>query len=99
MVEGSTGPLKARSRLLDGLARRDLSVMNESFERARIDQTLVYLRRKNKQKAMEVVRTLSWGGGGQFVFPPSEAAARKKPPLSRGFEEIAHTGFEPVLPP
>jgi hypothetical protein len=63
---------------------------------ARIDQTLVYLRRKNKQKAMEVVRSLSWGGGGSFVFPPSEIAARKKPPLSRGFGEEAHTGFEPV---
>ena len=48
---------------------------------------------------MEVVRHLSWGGGGTFVFPPREEAARKKPPLSRGFGEEAHTGFEPVPPP
>jgi integrase len=73
--------------------------LKELMGHARIDQTLVYLRRKNKQKAMEVVRTLSWGGAGHFVFPPSEVAARKKPPLSRGFSDIAHTGFEPVLPP
>jgi len=66
---------------------------------SRIDQTLVYLRRKNKAKAMEVVRDLSWGGAGHFVFPPSEIAARKKLPLSRGFGEEAHTGFEPVPPP
>ena len=35
----------------------------------------------------------------RFVFPPSKEAARKKPPLSRGFSEEAHTGFEPVPPP
>jgi integrase len=73
--------------------------LKELMGHARIDQTLVYLRRKNKQKAMEVVRTLSWGGAGQFVFPPSEVAPRKKPPLSRGFSEVGHTGFEPVPPP
>jgi len=73
--------------------------LKELMGHARIDQTLVYLRRKNKQKAMEVVRTLSWGGAGHFVFPPSEVAARKKPPLRRGFSEEAHTGFEPVPPP
>jgi hypothetical protein len=61
----------------------------------RIETTLVYLRRKNKAKAMEAVRTLSWGGAGHFEFPQ----ARKKPPLSRGFAEEAHTGFEPVPPP
>jgi hypothetical protein len=66
---------------------------------SRIDQTLVYLRRKNKARAMEVVRDLSGGGGGHYVFPPREEAARKKPPLSRGFGEEAHTGFEPVPPP
>ena len=42
---------------------------------------------------------LSWGGAAHFVFPPSEEAARKKPPLSRSFGEEAHTGFEPVPPP
>jgi integrase len=76
-----------------------LIALKELMGHKRIETTLVYLRRKNKAKAMEVVRNLSWGGAGQFVFPPSEEAARKKPPLSRGFGEEAHTGFEPVPPP
>ena len=65
----------------------------------RIDTTQVYLRALNRAKSMEAVRGLSWGGAGEFVFPPREEAARKKPPLSRGFGEVAHTGFEPVPPP
>ena len=73
--------------------------LKELLGHARIDQTLVYLRRKDKQKAMDAVRTLSWGGGGHYVFAPREEAAYKKPPLSRGFGEEAHTGFEPVPPP
>jgi len=47
--------------------------------------TLVYLRRRKKQLAMERVRDLSWGTVGGFVFPPNAVEA--------------HTGFEPVLPP
>jgi integrase len=73
--------------------------LKELLGHARIDQTLVYLRRKDKQKAMDAVRTLSWGGAGHYVFAPREEAAYKKPPLSRGFGEEAHTGFEPVPPP
>jgi integrase len=73
--------------------------LKELLGHADIATTLTYLRRKDKAKAMEQVRTLSWGGGGAFVFPPREEAARKKPPLSRGFIEEAHTGFEPVPPP
>jgi integrase len=73
--------------------------LKELLGHARIDQTLVYLRRKDKQRAMDAVRTLSWGGAGQYVFAPREEAAYKKPPLSRGFGEEAHTGFEPVPPP
>jgi integrase len=61
--------------------------LKELLGHARIDQTLVYLRRKDKAKAMEAVRGLTWGGAGEFVFPPREEAARKKPPFSRGFEE------------
>jgi integrase len=76
-----------------------LIALKELMGHARIETTLVYLRRKDKQRAMEQVRTLSWGGGGPFVFPPREEAARKKPPPSRGFFEEAHTGFEPVPPP
>jgi integrase len=76
-----------------------LIALKELMGHARIETTLVYLRRKDKRRAMEQVRTLSWGGGGPFVFPPREEAARKKPPTSRGFIEEAHTGFEPVPPP
>ncbi len=76
-----------------------LIALKELMGHARIETTLVYLRRKDKARAMEAVRGLSWGGAGHFVFPPSEEAARKKPPLSRGFIEEAHTGFEPVPPP
>jgi len=73
--------------------------LKELMGHGRLDQTLVYLRRKDKAKSMEAVRTLSWGGAAPFVFPPREEAARKKPPLSRGFPEEARTGFEPVPPP
>jgi integrase/recombinase XerD len=73
--------------------------LKELMGHGRLDQTLVYLRRKDKAKSMEAVRTLSWGGAGHFGFPPREEAARKKPPLSRGFVAEAHTGFEPVPPP
>jgi len=76
-----------------------LIALKELMGHARIETTLVYLRRKDKARAMETVRGLSWGGAGDFAFPPSEEAARKKPPLSRGFIEEAHTGFEPVPPP
>lgn len=65
----------------------------------RIDTTEVYLRALNRAKSKEAVRGLSWGGAGHFVFPVQEEAARKKLPTSRGFDEEAHTGFEPVPPP
>jgi len=76
-----------------------LIALKELMGHARIETTLVYLRRKDRARAMEVVRGLSWGGAGSFVFPPREEAARKKLPLSRGFDREAHTGFEPVPPP
>ena len=76
-----------------------LIALKELMGHTRIETTLVYLRRKDKAKSMEAVRGLSWGGAGHFVFPPREEAARKKPPLSRGFDGEAHTGFEPVPPP
>ena len=81
------------------MAGVDLPALKELMGHARMETTLVYLRRKDKSRAMEVVRDLSWGGAGRFVFPPSEEAARKKPSISRGFFEEAHTGFEPVPPP
>jgi integrase len=56
-----------------------VAALKELLGHPRTDQTLVYLRRKNKAKAMEVVRDLSWGGAGHYVFPPSEMAARKSP--------------------
>jgi integrase/recombinase XerD len=76
-----------------------LEALQALMNHRRIDTTQVYLKALNRAKAMESVRTLSWGGAGHFVFPPQEEAARKKPPPSRGFAEEAHTGFEPVPPP
>jgi hypothetical protein len=69
--------------------------LKELMGHARIETTLVYLRRKDKARAMETVRSLSWG---RFVFPPSEEAAYRKAPKYRCFLEEAHTGFEPVPP-
>jgi site-specific recombinase XerC len=43
-----------------------LIALKELMGHARIETTLVYLRRKNKQRAMEQVRTPSWGGGVAF---------------------------------
>jgi site-specific recombinase XerD len=51
---------------------------------ARLETTLVYLRRRKKQLAMERVRGLSWGSAAGFVLHENA--------------EKAHTGFEPVLP-
>jgi len=99
-VEATTHALRAAFAVQFDKANPDqLIALKELMGHARIETTLVYLRRKNIARAMEAVRTLSWGSTGDFVFPPSEEAARKKPPLSRGFPEEAHTGFEPVPPP
>jgi integrase/recombinase XerD len=73
-----------------------LIALKELLGHARIETTLVYLRRKDKARAMESVRSLSWG---RFVFPPSEEAAYREAPKYGDFLEEAHTGFEPVLPP
>jgi hypothetical protein len=56
----------------------------------RIETTLVYLRRKDRAKAMESVRDLSWG-----VYEPTH----KRPPGLSSQAQEAHTGFEPVPPP
>ena len=99
-VESTVHALRAAFAVQFDEANPDqLIALKELMGHTCIETTLVYLRRKDKAKAMEVVRTLSWGAGGGFVFPPREEAARKKPPLSRGFGEEAHTGFEPVPPP
>jgi hypothetical protein len=51
---------------------------------ARIDQTLVYLRRKDKQKAMEAVRAGSWGGAGHYGFAFARGRRTKKAPAEQG---------------
>lgn len=58
-----------------------IHALKELMGHARLETTLVYLRRKNRAKDMEVVRDLSWGTS--FVLESSLAKA--------------HTGFEPVL--
>lgn len=62
-----------------------LLALKELMGHNRVETTLVYLRRKDKQAAMEQVRDLSWG---------ATRASR-----SSSQAEEAHTGFEPVLPP
>jgi integrase len=56
---------------------------------SRPETTLVYLRRKNKARAMEAVHDLSWGAATSLASTL---------PLSSDAVE-AHTGFEPVPPP
>jgi integrase len=62
-----------------------LLALKDLLGHARLETTLVYLRRRKKQLAMERVRDLSWGSVGGFVLQP--------------YAVEAHTGFEPVLPP
>jgi integrase/recombinase XerD len=96
-VEATTHALRAAFAVqFDEEHPDQLIALKGLMGHARIETTLVYLRRKNKARAMETVRSLSWG---RFVFPPSEEAAYRKAPKYRGFLEEAHTGFEPVLPP
>jgi site-specific recombinase XerD len=54
------------------------------LQHERWETTLVYLRRKDKARAMETVRDLGWARNTPTVFRPNL--------------EEAHTGFEPVLP-
>lgn len=46
----------------------EIWALKELLGHARIETTLVYLRRKNREKAMESVRSLRWGAS---VFPPN----------------------------
>ena len=99
-VQAHTHALRAAFAVQFDEANPDqLIALKELMGHARIETTLVYLRRKDRARAMEAVRGLSWGGAAPFVFRPREEAARKKPPISSGFLEEAHTGFEPVPPP
>jgi site-specific recombinase XerD len=69
--------------------------LKELMGHRRIETTLVYLRRKDKAKAMESVRDLSWGQS-----PIGERVSHGAP--ASGFSsqaQEAHTGFEPVPPP
>ena len=62
-----------------------LLALKDLLGHARLETTLVYLRRRKKQLAMERVRDLTWGSVGGFMLQPNAVGA--------------HTGFEPVLPP
>jgi integrase len=61
--------------------------LKELMGHSRLETTLVYLRRKNKAKAMESVRDLSFGAAGFRPEARNVAISRDK----------AHTGFEPVF--
>ena len=62
-----------------------LLTLKDLLGHAPLETTLVYLRRRKKQLAMERLRDLSWWSVGGFVLQPNAVEA--------------HTGFEPVLPP
>jgi integrase len=53
--------------------------LKELMGHSRLETTLIYLRRKNKARAMEAVRDLSWGS---FVFPSKAEEAHT------GFEPV-----------
>jgi integrase len=59
----------------------EIHALKELMGHANLETTLIYLRRKDKARAMETVRDLSFGSP---TVPSSHAAE-------------AHTGFEPVL--
>ena len=66
-------------------ARADqLLALKDLLGQARLATTLVYLRRRNKQLAMECVRDLSWGSVDGFVLQPNAVEA--------------DAGLEPALP-
>jgi integrase/recombinase XerD len=70
----------------------DIEALQALMGHTRSDTTQVYLRKLNRERAMERVRNLSWGSeSGLF---PAQTLASEFPPD----EEKAHTGFEPVLP-
>jgi integrase len=95
-VEATTHALRAAFAVqFDEENPDQLIALKELMGHARIETTLVYLRRKGKARAMETVRSLSWG---RFVFPP-QRKRHTEPRKSEAFLEEAHTGFEPVLPP
>ena len=81
-VEATTHALRAAFAVqFDEEHPDQLIALNEFMGHARIETTLVYLRRKDKARAMETVRSLSWG---RFVFPPSEESCIQKSPQIRG---------------
>jgi site-specific recombinase XerD len=66
-----------------------VTALKELLGHSRVETTMVYLRRKDKQAAMESVRDLSWGIFG-FQSQAAEGA---------DLQQEAHTGFEPVSAP
>jgi hypothetical protein len=60
-------PLAVR---FDGAHPDQLLTRKDLLGHARLEPTLVYLRRRKKQLAMERVRDLSWSSVGGFVLQP-----------------------------
>ena len=67
--------------------------LREMMGHARIIETLRVLTQEGQSEGDGGSPFSFWGGGHDFVFPPSEVAARKKPPLSRGFFEDSAYGI------
>lgn len=68
---------------MDELYPGRLVAVQELLGHARIETTMVYLRRQDKAREMETVRGLTWGSS---VFPVSDIRA------------VPPAGFEPALP-
>ena len=62
----------------------ELYALKDLMGHSRVETTLVYLRRKDRARAMESVRDLSWGGFAAGSGLPEDGG-------------VPQTGFEPVL--
>ena len=108
-IVSSEGPLRVRSRRGWNMTEHvrfleahpdQLVALKELLGHNRIETTMVYLRRKDKARAMESVRDLSWASSKTV----SEDAGHLFLPAERGSgfssqPQEAHTGFDPVPPP
>ena len=71
----------------------DIEALQALMGHTRVDTTQIYLRKLNRERAMERVRNLSWSS--EAALFPQKTLSSEFPPNA----EEAHTGFEPVLPP
>jgi hypothetical protein len=91
-VEATTHALRAAFAVQFDEEHPDQLIALKELMHARIDTTLVYLRRKDKARAMETVHSLSWG---RFVFPPQRKLHTEKSPNTGTFRRRRIRGSNP----